>query len=143
MNRIIGAFAATAFVGLACAPLAHAQSTPQGSYLRSCANAHVEGDTLVARCRTENGREDHAVLGDLGRCHGDIANINGRLVCNHADGRSAGYGSSLPPRDDRCEGLHREARDLRDRMAASFNPIERAQLEGRLHELREREDRCR
>jgi hypothetical protein len=51
-----------------------------------------------------------------------------------------GYGSE---RQARCEALRREAEDLRARLAREFNPLERARIEGRLQEMREREERCR
>src|SRR5439155_7984974 len=76
---------------------AQAQGLPQGTYLRSCSGARVEGDMLVARCRTADGREQRTALAQIGRCTGDIGNHGGVLVCNHADGAPA-YGQVLSER---------------------------------------------
>ena len=53
--------------------------------------------------------------------------------------RREGSGSSM---DERCVRLHRETQDLRVRMDREWNPIDRARIEGRLHETREREARA-
>ncbi len=143
MKIAIGMVAAVLFAGLACAQTAQAQSTPQGSYLRSCAGAHVEGGALVARCQRDDGRENRSILADVGGCRGDIANVNGQLVCRDHGGPPPAYGSAAPPPGrDSCAGLHREARDIRDRMAATINPLERMSLEGQLRDVRAQEDRC-
>jgi hypothetical protein len=34
---------------------ASAQGVPPGSYLRSCGNAYLQGDTLIATCRRMDG----------------------------------------------------------------------------------------
>ena len=63
--------AALVAVGLACACWsmpAQAQGLPQGTYLNSCTGAHLEGDALVARCRTMDGREQHSALAGVNRC---------------------------------------------------------------------------
>ncbi|MBB6308323.1 CVNH domain-containing protein [Xanthobacter tagetidis] len=57
---------------------------PPGSYLRSCRGAVVgPAGTLWAECRMMNGVWVRANV-NLNNCRGarDIANINGRLVCN-------------------------------------------------------------
>lgn len=57
---------------------------PPGSYLRSCRNATLGlGGMLRAECRTVNGRWVPAAL-NTNACRGarDIANIDGRLICN-------------------------------------------------------------
>jgi hypothetical protein len=60
---------------------AAAQGAPQGSYLRSCTNVSVRGDTLSASCRRQDGREDRSTLAGFKRCVGDIGNDNGVLRC--------------------------------------------------------------
>ena len=127
-----------------------AQGLPQGSYLRSCNGAALRGDTLIATCRREDGREQRTSLADVRRCTGDIGNVNGNLQCNYG-GRAGpgpgygerrygetGYGGELR---ERCIGLHREAEDLRMRLDREFNPMERARAEGRLREVQEQEAR--
>jgi hypothetical protein len=42
---------------------------------------------------------------------------------------------------ERCFGLRRESDELRSRMEREFNPMERARTEGRLHEVRDQEER--
>ena len=44
---------------------------------------------------------------------------------------------------ERCFRWHREAERLRDRLDVTFDPYERARMESRLREIREREERCR
>ncbi len=76
---------------------AEAQRTPQGSYLRSCSNPSVQGDTLVANCRRSDGREQRTSLSGVSRCVGDIGNNNGNLQCS-TGGSQGGGGSAAPPR---------------------------------------------
>jgi hypothetical protein len=146
MKIISGVFAAVVLAGLGWTLPAQAQGMPQGSYLNSCSRAHMEGDTLIARCRAVDGREMRSALAGVHRCVGDIGNSNGSLQCNfggRAEGvppREPGYGSD---RMDRCAGLHHESEELRARMDREFNPLERARMEGHLHELHEQEERCR
>jgi hypothetical protein len=164
MKIVMGALAAVLLTGLGWSATAEAQGIPQGSYLQSCNGARIEGDTLVARCRTVDGREQRSALATVNRCVGDIGNNNGQLQCNYAGGRAqgvpapgygererygergrygraeAGYGSD---RGEQCRGLHREAEELRERLEREYNPIERARTEGRLHEVRAQQERCR
>ena len=83
MKTAIVALAGLALAGIACAMPAQAQGVPRGSYLRSCTDVRVEGDTLVARCRRADGREERTALRDVGRCVGDIGNNNGNLQCSY------------------------------------------------------------
>jgi hypothetical protein len=81
-----------AFTGallVSAAAMAQGHLPPNGSYRESCRNAHIYGDHLTADCRRVDGRWEQTSLFDLNRCSGDIANMNGRLVCGHE-----GYGSS-------------------------------------------------
>jgi hypothetical protein len=143
MRTVSVALAAVVLAGLGWAMPAQAQGMPQGSYLNSCTGAHMEGDTLVARCRTTDGREQRSALSGVGRCAGDIGNSNGSLHCNFgnraAAGPGQGYGSE---RSERCGGLRRESEELRGRLEREFNPIERQRIEGQLRGLREQEERC-
>jgi hypothetical protein len=181
MKIVMGALAAVLLTGIGWSAGAQAQGTPGGSYLRSCEGAHIEGDTLVARCRTVDGREQRSALAGVNRCVGDIGNNNGQLQCSFGGpGRAQGPGSGGPGREpapvyggpgrgqgpgdadrerpgerresgqgvgsDRgapCQGVHREAEELRGRLAREFNPIERARVEGRLREVQQQEERCR
>ena len=59
-------------------------NVPPGSYLQSCIDPSLSGNTLTARCETTYGRMDFASLRGVDRCRGDISNINGQLTC---DGR--------------------------------------------------------
>jgi hypothetical protein len=163
MKTAIAAFAGLALAGIAWTAPAQAQGMPQGSYLRSCTDVRIEGDTLVARCRRADGREERTSLNDVRRCVGDIGNNNGNLQCSYGGPPRAqgpgpgqrygetpgygerrygggGYGSDVR---ERCAGLHREVEELRYRLEREYNPVERARTEGRLRELREQEERCR
>ena len=52
-----------------------------GSFEQSCRNIQTSGGTLTADCADSSGRIRHSTM-DLGRCRGDIANNDGRLICN-------------------------------------------------------------
>jgi hypothetical protein len=77
-----------------------AQGVPPGSYLRSCGEVYLQGDTLVATCRRADGGPRSTSLPGVRGCVGDIGNRNGRLTCNYADapapsqpyGGAPGYG---------------------------------------------------
>ncbi len=150
MRMVSGALAAVVLAGLGWSLPAQAQGLPQGTYLSSCSGARMEGDTLVARCRTRDGSEQRSALAGVNRCVGDIGNSNGSLSCNfggRAQAVPAGPGSREPgygsDRGERCGGLRREAQELRARMDREWNPMERARLESHLREVHEQEERCR
>ena len=78
---------------------AYAQ-VPQGSYLQSCRDIKMQGQTLAAVCRRADGREQGSYLAEVHRCVGDIGNNNGVLQCNRGPGPAPagpaqGY---VPPR---------------------------------------------
>jgi len=75
---------------------AQAQGVPQGSYLQSCQQIAVQGDTLFAVCRAVDGRRRRTNLPQVGRCVGDIGNNNGNLQCNYAGGGPQPYGQAAP-----------------------------------------------
>lgn len=145
-------FAALALAGLAVAAPnpARAQGLPQGSYLQTCRDAHMERGSLVAVCRRADGRSNPTGLPDPYRCNGGIANINGVLRCEAAGGPPPAPGYGPPPGPvyggefrERCERWHHEAEELRGRLDHEGNPYERGRLEGQLREVRERLERCR
>jgi hypothetical protein len=72
-----------------CWQSASAQNVPPGTYLRSCGEVHMRGDTLVATCRRADGSPERASLPAVQRCVGDIGNMNGRLTCNYAGAPAA------------------------------------------------------
>src|ERR1700680_4749286 len=129
MKIVSGALAAVVLAGLGWSMPAQAQGLPHGSYQASCTGARMEGDTLVARCKAMDGREERSALSDVRRCVGDIGNNNGSLSCNMG-GRAAaapvqGYGSD---RREGCGGLPRESEELRARLDREVNPLERTRL---------------
>lgn len=153
MKRGSTVLAGLLLAGIAWMQPAAAQGMPPGSYLHSCTGVMLRGDTLVATCRREDGREQRTSLPDVRRCVGEIGNNNGNLQCNYGGGR-AGPGPGYEERRDgepgrrygeesreRCFGLRREADDLRARLDREFNPMERTRTEGRLREVREQEER--
>jgi hypothetical protein len=87
-----GALGALLLAGIAWS--AQAQGLPQGSYLQSCGNAAIQGDTLFAVCRSADGRDVRASLPSVSRCTGDIANNNGLLQCG--GGQPYGQAQGLP-----------------------------------------------
>src|SRR5580765_3398739 len=90
MKIVMGAFAAVLLTGIGWSATAAAQGIPQGSYVRSCTGARIDGDTLIARCRTVDGREQRSALATVNRCVGDIGNNNGQLQCTYGGGRAQG-----------------------------------------------------
>jgi len=145
MKNISGGLAAVLLAVVAWAQPAAAQGVPQGSYLRSCSEVRMRGDSLVALCRRPDGRGNWTWLNEVRRCRGDIGNDGGWLNCNFA-----GPPGPVPPpypdraerRRERCDDLRQEARQLQRRIDREPNPVERARFEGRLQELDERLQRC-
>jgi hypothetical protein len=80
------------------APMTPASAqVPPGSYLRSCTNIQFDGYTLSAFCIGAGGRSFPSRLA-AGNCRGDIANINGQLLCAGGGGAPRPpYGGGPPP----------------------------------------------
>lgn len=76
---LLGAAAALA-LGAFAGP-AMAQPVPSGSYQNTCDNESVRGDTLSARCETQDGDSMYSRLDNFDDCVGDISNDDGRLTC--------------------------------------------------------------
>ncbi len=55
---------------------------PPGSYQASCSDIQMVGIDLVAYCTNFGGTLDKAKLANAHNCSGDIANLNGKLLCN-------------------------------------------------------------
>jgi len=159
MKIAAASLATLLLAGIGWSAPALAQAVPQGTYLQSCADVGVRGDTLIATCRTRDGREQRSALTGLRRCVGDIGNNNGILQCAGGRGQvvaepgsgyregygerrhgGEGYGSE---RRERCGGLHRESEELRARLDREWNPVERARIEGDLRAVHEQQERCR
>jgi hypothetical protein len=96
MKIASGALAAVLLAGIGWSAPVQAQGVPQGSYLQSCGNVGIQGDTLVAICRTVDGRDRRAALPAVSSCVGDIGNNNGNLQCNYAGGGAPPYGQAPP-----------------------------------------------
>lgn len=54
---------------------------PNGSYVQTCQNINMSGNTLQASCQKKNGKLKNTSLNNVNRCRGDIANDNGKLRC--------------------------------------------------------------
>ena len=74
---------------IAAAPTASAQ-VPPGGYLQTCRDVQFDGFNLSAMCLGAGGQFYPSRLAGAGGCRGDIANINGQLVC-------AGRGGATRP----------------------------------------------
>lgn len=81
-------FACMAFAVAMAAGAASAQGVPDGSYLETCGNVRMRGDTLSATCTNRNGEGIRSSLRNAMDCSGGIENINGRLTCT---GQGGGY----------------------------------------------------
>jgi hypothetical protein len=96
MRNRMGGIGAAAIAGaamvLSLATTPALAQVPGGSYLRTCSDVRMSGDRLVAECQTMDGGWRRTVLRDVDSCVGGIANMNGRLTCNHGE---PGYGSSF------------------------------------------------
>lgn len=70
-------------------------SGPSGSYLNSCRNCHLHGNTLTcASCKDRHGSWETNVSLDISTCGGGIENVNGRLMC---PGRPEPVSAAPPP----------------------------------------------
>lgn len=87
------------------------QRIPTGSYLATCNDPIVSGNTLTATCESmrdnpgQGGRlhtrhQSVTSLRNYHNCDGDIANLDGNLVCNYTNDS---YGGNPPP-----EGSYRQ-----------------------------------
>jgi len=150
MTRIGTLFAALLVAGLCWAPPALAQSVPPGSYLRSCGNPYLQGDTLIATCRRVDGYAQQTSLPAVRSCAGDIGNANGALTCNYVSGPGSapyyggapgygapGYGREWDGRRKHCARMRERLREIRYRME-NASPWDQDRLGTRFHEIRER-----
>ena len=58
----------------------HRYRLPRGTYVQTCQNIQVNGDTLRASCQKRNGGWRNTSLGNFRQCR-DIENNNGKLRC--------------------------------------------------------------
>ena len=103
---VVGLAVATALTGATATAWAQSVQTPNGSYRTSCSDVNAYrgsngGKVLNARCRMANGGWFQSSLRFDG-CYGDIANINGRLVCKSSPApgsgpQPGGNSGPLPP----------------------------------------------
>jgi hypothetical protein len=85
MNMIRALLAGLLLVGLCWQQGASAQELPPGSYLRTCQDVELQGDTLVATCLRTDSSPQRTSLPRVQNCVGEIGNLNGALTCNYAD----------------------------------------------------------
>jgi hypothetical protein len=84
--------------GLSWPLSASAQGVPPGSYLETCGNVYLRGNTLFATCqRMDDYSAGTTALPAVQSCVGDIGNMDGRLTCNYAD-------APTPPQPDYASG---------------------------------------
>ena len=139
MKTIGTLLAGLLFAVLSWGQPALAQGLPPGSYLRTCGNVYLQGDTLIATCRRADGYAQQTSLPAVQSCIGDVGNANGNLTCNYAGGLvpqpyyagAPGYGR------EHCWGMRERLREIRYRMDAA-PPWERDRLGARFFEIRER-----
>ena len=72
-------------------------AVPQGDYMQTCQNAHMNGSRLEARCQTVNGRwRDTSV--DMQQCgNSNITNNDGQLQCGYGYGQGGQVGGWQGP----------------------------------------------
>ena len=58
----------------------HRYRFPRGTYVQTCQNIQVHGDSLQASCQKKNGQWRNTSLGNFRQCR-DIENNNGKLRC--------------------------------------------------------------
>jgi len=54
---------------------------PRGSYVRTCRDIRLEGDSLRASCQKNDSRWRDTTLRHAASCQGQLINDNGRLRC--------------------------------------------------------------
>jgi hypothetical protein len=95
MTRLLAALALAAATFCLTAPAEARQgSVPEGSYLDSCRNTYVEGNTLYGECQDSRGKWKKTWISNFDYCTGDIYNNNGVLDCR---GGSAPAAKAPPP----------------------------------------------
>src|SRR4030088_2255083 len=107
--------------GLGWPRSASAQAVPPGSYLDTCGNAYLRGDTLVATCPSVDGYAERTSLPAVQSCVGNLGDMSGRRACSYARARmpaqrdygasgAIGFGREWEDRVDLClrirEGMH-------------------------------------
>jgi hypothetical protein len=119
-----------------------AQAQPGGSYMGSCRDVRMRGDTLLALCRRMDGRLQGSTLPDVRSCVGDIGNQNGTLVCNRAPGAAPppAYAEPAPPPPPGpyrrgCRDLSEEYLRLRDRYYRSRDSRDRDRMVHRMRDI--------
>lgn len=100
---------ATLFLALCAIPCVaqgdyRRDNIPQGDYVQTCRNIHIDGDRLIAECQERDGDWRRTSLDDFNRCRGRIVNNNGNLTCGgngYGDRREyrSGWQNGLPPGD--------------------------------------------
>lgn len=86
-------------------------SLPRGSYKETCRDIRRQGDMLVARCQTIDGRWMRSSLDDVQRCVGEIVNDNGQMQCSRQPFQANG------PYMQTCSPVYVRGDDLRARCA--------------------------
>ena len=100
------------------------------SFQQSCTNLKFQGSVIFALCRAANGTMTPTAI-DVSGCAGDVANVNGHLVCPRR-GAGAPGGVHFPcPR-----AKHHDAPHPRPRIAAAVRS--RARRASRLRASKER-----
>jgi CVNH domain len=61
---------------------AWASPLPTGSYQATCSDVRMSHGALTATCLTMNQQPRRSSLASIASCVGDIANIDGQLMCN-------------------------------------------------------------
>jgi CVNH domain-containing protein len=108
---------------------------PAGSYRATCRDIRQDGNSLRARCKDMDGRWRETQLDDIGRCVGDITNVNGELRCNR---ESRAVRSGRAP-EGSYAGTCRDIRVEGDRLFARCQNSYGQWVEAYLNDL----DRCR
>lgn len=82
MTRLLAALAlaAATFFSTGAAE-AKGQPLPEGSYLESCRNLYIEGNTLYGECQDSRSKWKKTWISGYDYCAGDIFNNNGVLDC--------------------------------------------------------------
>lgn len=91
---------------LIAASAAVAQTVPAGSYQRTCTDTYIVDGTLVAVCQTADQQSRATTLPNAMSCHGDIANVNGKLECVNAQPapHTSEFGEGFATFQSDCDG---------------------------------------
>ena len=149
---LLGLASTTILAALALAPATASAQEPRGSFEATCRNIDVERGMLTAECRDMRGGWRVSTI-PYRQCRGDIGNNDGVLSCDGAVGEPVGPGGPGPGPsfEEGAQPIYPEFAGIEDHIrrhireglqSGAIQPDDAHQLFGRLHEIRDHEQRA-